>query len=312
MSHVASRPTAPGRPELPYCARVPRRLPARALGARALRRSREPPRRRSRPGRHRARRAPDRGRGVSRARSRRGAGRARSARLGARASGSRASPRAPRAWSGSTASCSASRASRRASEYYDPRNSYLNEVLARRCGIPITLALVYIAVARRAGIDARGVAFPGHFLVRCPAERRRAHRRRVPRPHDLVRRVRGAARQRARPRRRAAPRAAPARRERARDARAHAREPAAHLRGQRRRGAAARVLRPDRAAHARATRSRCATARSSTSGSAGSRAAIADLEAALQHAPDAELASALARRATRCARGSAARIDASV
>src|SRR5262245_2768404 len=54
-----------------------------------------------------------------------------------------------------------------ATEYYDPRNSYLNEVLARRCGIPITLAIVYIAVARRAGIDARGISFPGHFLVRC-------------------------------------------------------------------------------------------------------------------------------------------------
>jgi regulator of sirC expression with transglutaminase-like and TPR domain len=54
-----------------------------------------------------------------------------------------------------------------ASEYYDPRNSYLNEVLARRVGIPITLALVYIAVARRAGLDARGISFPGHFLVRC-------------------------------------------------------------------------------------------------------------------------------------------------
>jgi regulator of sirC expression with transglutaminase-like and TPR domain len=54
-----------------------------------------------------------------------------------------------------------------AREYYDPRNSYLNEVLARRCGIPITLALVYIAVARRAGLDARGISFPGHFLVRC-------------------------------------------------------------------------------------------------------------------------------------------------
>jgi len=54
-----------------------------------------------------------------------------------------------------------------ASEYYDPRNSYLNEVLARRCGIPITLALVYMAVGRRAGLDVRGIAFPGHFLVRC-------------------------------------------------------------------------------------------------------------------------------------------------
>lgn len=54
-----------------------------------------------------------------------------------------------------------------ASEYHDPRNSYLNEVLDRRCGIPITLAIVYIAVARRAGLDARGISFPGHFLVRC-------------------------------------------------------------------------------------------------------------------------------------------------
>jgi len=54
-----------------------------------------------------------------------------------------------------------------ASEFYDPRNSYLNDVLDRRCGIPITLAIVYIAVARRAGVDARGISFPGHFLVRC-------------------------------------------------------------------------------------------------------------------------------------------------
>ncbi len=54
-----------------------------------------------------------------------------------------------------------------ASEYYDPRNSYLSDVLARRCGIPITLAIVYMAVARRAGLDARGISFPGHFLVRC-------------------------------------------------------------------------------------------------------------------------------------------------
>jgi regulator of sirC expression with transglutaminase-like and TPR domain len=60
-----------------------------------------------------------------------------------------------------------------ASEYYDPRNSYLNDVLARRCGIPITLAIVYIAVARRAGIDARGISFPGHFLVRCAGREER-------------------------------------------------------------------------------------------------------------------------------------------
>ncbi|HUE86710.1 MAG TPA: transglutaminase-like domain-containing protein [Vicinamibacterales bacterium] len=51
-------------------------------------------------------------------------------------------------------------------QYEDPRNSCLNEVLDRRTGIPITLALVYIEIARRAGIRAEGVNFPGHFLVR--------------------------------------------------------------------------------------------------------------------------------------------------
>ena len=51
-------------------------------------------------------------------------------------------------------------------QYDDPRNSCLNEVLDRRTGIPITLALVYIEVARRAGLRADGVNFPGHFLVR--------------------------------------------------------------------------------------------------------------------------------------------------
>jgi regulator of sirC expression with transglutaminase-like and TPR domain len=52
-------------------------------------------------------------------------------------------------------------------QYDDPRNSLLNEVLDRRTGIPITLALVYIEVARRAGIEVEGVNFPGHFLLRC-------------------------------------------------------------------------------------------------------------------------------------------------
>ena len=51
-------------------------------------------------------------------------------------------------------------------DYYDPKNSLLPDVLDRRLGIPITLALVYCEVARRAGIRARGVSFPGHFLVR--------------------------------------------------------------------------------------------------------------------------------------------------
>jgi regulator of sirC expression with transglutaminase-like and TPR domain len=51
-------------------------------------------------------------------------------------------------------------------QYEDPRNSCLNEVLERRTGIPISLCLVYIEVARRAGLRAEGVNFPGHFLVR--------------------------------------------------------------------------------------------------------------------------------------------------
>ena len=50
--------------------------------------------------------------------------------------------------------------------YDDLRNSFLNEVLDRRTGIPITLALVYIEVARRAGLPVDGVNFPGHFLLR--------------------------------------------------------------------------------------------------------------------------------------------------
>jgi regulator of sirC expression with transglutaminase-like and TPR domain len=51
-------------------------------------------------------------------------------------------------------------------QYDDPRNSCLNEVMDRKKGIPITMALVYIEVARRAGLRAEGVNFPGHFLVR--------------------------------------------------------------------------------------------------------------------------------------------------
>lgn len=51
-------------------------------------------------------------------------------------------------------------------EYYDPRNSLISDVLDRKLGIPITLAVVYCEVARRVGIPANGVAFPGHFLVR--------------------------------------------------------------------------------------------------------------------------------------------------
>jgi regulator of sirC expression with transglutaminase-like and TPR domain len=50
--------------------------------------------------------------------------------------------------------------------YDDPRNSFINEVLDRRIGIPISLAVVYLEVARRAGLHVDGVNFPGHFLLR--------------------------------------------------------------------------------------------------------------------------------------------------
>jgi regulator of sirC expression with transglutaminase-like and TPR domain len=53
-----------------------------------------------------------------------------------------------------------------ATDYYDPRNSFLVDVLARRTGIPISLGVLYLEVARRIGLPARGVGFPGHFLVR--------------------------------------------------------------------------------------------------------------------------------------------------
>jgi regulator of sirC expression with transglutaminase-like and TPR domain len=51
-------------------------------------------------------------------------------------------------------------------DYYDPRNSYLNEVIDRKTGIPITLSILYMEVGRRIGLPLEGVSFPGHFLVR--------------------------------------------------------------------------------------------------------------------------------------------------
>jgi regulator of sirC expression with transglutaminase-like and TPR domain len=54
-------------------------------------------------------------------------------------------------------------------DYYDPRNSLIPDVIERRLGIPITLALVFCEIASRAGVLARGVGFPGHFLVRVDA-----------------------------------------------------------------------------------------------------------------------------------------------
>lgn len=52
-------------------------------------------------------------------------------------------------------------------DYYDPRNSCLDQVLERRVGIPITLSIVYMEIGRRIGLAIDGVSFPGHFLVRC-------------------------------------------------------------------------------------------------------------------------------------------------
>jgi regulator of sirC expression with transglutaminase-like and TPR domain len=53
-------------------------------------------------------------------------------------------------------------------EYFDPRASYLNDVLDRRKGIPISLSIVYMEVARRAGFHVDGVGLPGHFIVKHP------------------------------------------------------------------------------------------------------------------------------------------------
>jgi regulator of sirC expression with transglutaminase-like and TPR domain len=54
--------------------------------------------------------------------------------------------------------------------YYDPRNSFLNDVLDRRLGIPITLSVIYLEVGWRLGLPLHGVNFPGHFLVRYDGE----------------------------------------------------------------------------------------------------------------------------------------------
>ena len=52
-------------------------------------------------------------------------------------------------------------------DYYDPRNSFLNDVIERKLGIPITLSVLYIEIGKRLGLPLQGVSFPGHFLVKC-------------------------------------------------------------------------------------------------------------------------------------------------
>ncbi|MGD0073014.1 MAG: tetratricopeptide repeat protein [Candidatus Binataceae bacterium] len=56
-------------------------------------------------------------------------------------------------------------------EFDDPRNSFLNDVIERRLGIPISLSVIYIEVGRRMGLNLHGVSFPGHFLVKAVDER---------------------------------------------------------------------------------------------------------------------------------------------
>ena len=53
-----------------------------------------------------------------------------------------------------------------AQEYYDPRNSFLNDVLDRRLGIPITISVVYMEVGRRVDMPLQGIGMPGHFIVK--------------------------------------------------------------------------------------------------------------------------------------------------
>jgi regulator of sirC expression with transglutaminase-like and TPR domain len=55
-------------------------------------------------------------------------------------------------------------------DYYDPKNSFLNEVIERKTGIPITLSVLYLEVAARLGLTVNGIGFPGHFLVKVLAD----------------------------------------------------------------------------------------------------------------------------------------------
>ena len=55
-------------------------------------------------------------------------------------------------------------------DYYDPNNSFLNQVIERKIGIPITLSVLYMEVAARVGLTVDGVGFPGHFMVQVQAD----------------------------------------------------------------------------------------------------------------------------------------------
>ena len=55
-------------------------------------------------------------------------------------------------------------------DYYDPKNSFLNQVIERKCGIPITLSVLYMEIAERVGLAVNGIGFPGHFMVMVRAD----------------------------------------------------------------------------------------------------------------------------------------------
>jgi len=55
-------------------------------------------------------------------------------------------------------------------DFDDPKNSYLNEVLERKLGIPISLSMIYMDIAQEAGFDMHGISFPGHFLLKLPVD----------------------------------------------------------------------------------------------------------------------------------------------
>ncbi|MGZ7032370.1 MAG: SirB1 family protein [Thermoanaerobaculia bacterium] len=57
-----------------------------------------------------------------------------------------------------------------AANYYDPRNAYLNEVIDRRVGIPISLSIIFLHIATKVGLNAAGVGLPGHYLVKVQFE----------------------------------------------------------------------------------------------------------------------------------------------
>ena len=55
-------------------------------------------------------------------------------------------------------------------DYYDPRNSFLNDVLDRKTGIPIALSVMYMEIGARVGLPLSGIGFPGHFIIKCSAQ----------------------------------------------------------------------------------------------------------------------------------------------